>query len=298
MITAVWVEGALLCRSVLVDGAAAAQCACRDPYIGPFCSITRGCNGTVFTAPDGSSQCCPSGRFVSGDGSCCPPGFILDVSGACCAAAGLDACGVCGGTGGGSDRSGRCCAGHLTEDLLCCPQPLDRCGACGDGTSCNAEVVLLLRGVSDSVHATIIDTTRSLLCGTLGYGTGEACPLSVSPGSGVLPASRQLRLREKQRGMFSMRGGHHSRGSAGRQAVDVGVRVLQAWGASRGAVAVPAAAMAPPALWVQWEGASRRMLDTGSDAADVLELAVCSHPRWAETGTHKQPCFAVRGRLI
>lgn len=264
-----------LCRSVPVAGTAAPECTCRNSYSGAFCSTAPECNGTLFYTGEGTSACCASGRFVSAAGSCCPLGSTLDEYGACCAVGELDACGTCNGGGVGRDRTGECCTGFLTEDLLCCPQPLDRCGACGDGTSCNTELVLLLSGVTGAVEATIMDTTRSLLCAHFGYGSTEAsCPMSVSPGSRVLPASRQLRLREKQRGTWAV-AWEHGHGSAGVQAADVGIRVLRAWASARGAAAVPAAAMAPPGLWAHQEAtASRGLLDSSTGDADLLELSV------------------------
>eukprot|EP00892_Ulva_mutabilis_P007225 jgi/Ulvmu1/4875/UM020_0161.1 len=263
------------CQSVWQAGAAVARCECMDSYSGQFCRTTPQCDGSLFTSALGGTECCPSGQYVSAAGSCCSPGSALDTFGECCAAGMIDACGTCAGTGVGFDRTGQCCTGYLTEDLLCCPEPLDRCGACGDGTSCNTQVVMLLGDVSDAVLATIIDTILDLLCAYFGYASRDVCPLTVSTGSAALPASRQLRLRAKQRGLVAMSDVHAASSGASMQGADVGLRVLQAWAEARGAIAVASAAAAAPALWGHVANtAGRGLLDSGQAPADVLELSV------------------------
>lgn len=278
-----------LCRSVLAAGAATPRCECSDPFTGPLCSSTPACNGTLYLERDGTSQCCPSRRFISAAGVCCPEGSQLDVSGGCCDATSLDACGTCDGQGKGVDRHGQCCSGYLTEDLFCCPHPLDRCGACGDGTSCNPEMLLLLRDVNSISEASVLDITKDLLCAQFGYASTGLCPVSVSAGSGVLPASRRLRLQEKQHGFATMHGNgshqhsfhganshvHDSQDSLAPQVSDIGFRVLQAWAEARGAFAIPAIALAPPTLWARGEVSPRRkILESGAGEPDVLELSV------------------------
>ena len=229
----------------------------------------------MFTSAAGAAECCPAGQFVSAAATCCAPGATLDSAGACCAGGAVDACGVCSGGGVGYDRTGRCCDGTLTEDLLCCPEPLDRCGVCGDGSSCNPELVLRLGGVSEATFATIMEAVLRLMCAHFGFDDPGACPLTVSAGSDVLPASRQRRLRAHHRGIAATTHGHGGAAAEALQAADVGLRVNRAWAEARGAVVVPSFAIAPPALWAHFElERGRGLLDSSTSGADVLELSV------------------------
>ena len=93
-------------------------------------------------------------------------------------------------------RAGACCEapGALTEDKLCCPHALDRCHACGDGSSCNTEGVLTLQAVPDAALDTIADVVKAAVCTVLGFSDVATCPVVIMVGSAVAPASRQRRL--------------------------------------------------------------------------------------------------------
>lgn len=204
----------------------------------------------------------------------------------------MDGCGVCSGGGVGFDRFGQCCMGYLTEDLLCCPEPLDWCGACGDGSSCNPELVLRLGGISEAVYGSIMNTTRCLLCAHFGFAYPNTCPLTISAGSGVLPASRQLRHRAMQHALAEAADGHAMNAGLRLQAADVGLQVLRAWAEAWGAIAVASAAAAPPALWAHPERpVGRGLLDTDTGSADVLELSVSVVPR--ACGLCSRRCWTV-----
>eukprot|EP00959_Pyramimonas_sp_CCMP1952_P274108 5729815-Pyramimonas_sp.AAC.1 len=79
---------------------AAQKCECSMTYTGTFCTVSPACpSGTE----DSAGECCPSG-VVSVLGECCAAEEgsgavpVVDGNGRCCAQ-GVDACGVCGGSG-------------------------------------------------------------------------------------------------------------------------------------------------------------------------------------------------------
>jgi hypothetical protein len=87
------------------------SCVCKAPYGGVTCAVdSAACPGAVR---DADGACCASG-VVDAEGACCVASSltrapVLDVAGACCGE-GLDACGVCGGSGVAVDVLGKCCS--------------------------------------------------------------------------------------------------------------------------------------------------------------------------------------------
>jgi hypothetical protein len=93
-------------------------------------------------------------------GACCR-GFMDAISGSCCVNAtdssgvccnhprGVDACGVCGGSGVAVDIAGTCCSSALPPSGLCCQPPaeVDSCGVCGGMSKCAAQVSIVVQQV-------------------------------------------------------------------------------------------------------------------------------------------------------
>ena len=69
---------------------------------------------------------------------------MTDKDGRCCPAGGLDACGVCNGTGIITDVYGQCCSIPLTAEGLCCNQGVDDCGVCGGVNQCRYDATVTL----------------------------------------------------------------------------------------------------------------------------------------------------------
>ncbi len=82
--------------------------------------------------------------------------MTLDRAGQCCSQ-GLDACGVCGGTGLTIDFTGTCCNGALDASGLCCASPhvVDDFGVCA-GNSSTGVIVLDLNVLSSNVTGELV----------------------------------------------------------------------------------------------------------------------------------------------
>ena len=175
-------------------------------------------------------------------------------------------------------RAGQCCSapGELTEGRLCCPHALDRCGACGDGSSCNTEGTFTLSSVPDGNVADAPDVVLELVCLQFGYAIVADCPMAATVGSAVAPASRLRRLRAiALHGLDSA----NSRDTADYghvQALDVAVRAFVGRAAKRGARVAPLSRVfGHDGMWsdsVSLQDDGRSLLQGGTSGA--LEIAV------------------------
>ncbi len=128
-----------------------------------ICSFSLAClaryGGASCDVPLLSSRLDPClDGVVDLQGVCCR-GFMDAISGACCASAidingvccnhprGVDACGVCGGSGVAVDITGTCCSSALPPSRLCCKAPaeVDSCGVCGGVNMCEAQVSIVVQ---------------------------------------------------------------------------------------------------------------------------------------------------------
>ena len=170
--------------------------------------------------------------------------------------------------------TGRCCSSpaQLTQDGFCCAAPLDRCGACGDGSTCAPEATFTFASVSDSALATIVEDVRAMMCAELGL-SEAACPLVARVGSGVAPASSVRRQRALRERAWSGGRGRDTGDYRRLQAQDVGARAFAAAARQVGARPLPLGAVfGPDVLWRDHSPFGRRLVQ----AADILEVAVCS----------------------
>lgn len=98
------------------------MCTCTGTYTGRYCELEDGCK------LDYAGKCCAANRLLALDGTCCAVGHQLDAAGNCCAR-GLDACGVCGGSGVLVDSLGSCCfTSTVDAGGKCCYRAVDECG--------------------------------------------------------------------------------------------------------------------------------------------------------------------------
>jgi hypothetical protein len=123
---------------------------------------------------------------------------------------------------------------------------------CGNGKACKTEGTLVLTAVSDAALATISDSVQSLLCINLGFASVLGCPLTVSMGSGVMPAPRSRRLHTLSKSAFSGESARDTASYRHLQEQDVGVRAFLEVARKRGAVVAPLAQVfGPDILWRQ-----------------------------------------------
>lgn len=168
--------------------------------------------------------------------------------------------------------AGTCCEapGQLTQDGFCCAAPLDRCGACGDGSACAPEATFTLAGVPDSALATVAADVRAVMCAEFGF-PEAGCPFVVAVGSGVAPASRSRRMRALRDRAWRGGRAHDTGDYRHLQAQDVGARAFAAAAAHIGARPLPhAAVFGPDVLWRDHARTGRHL----AQAADALEVAV------------------------
>ena len=148
-------------------------------------------------------------------GACCR-GFMDAISGACCANSmdsngvccnhprGVDACGVCGGTGVAVDIAGTCCSSALPPSGLCCQPPaeVDSCGVCGGMSKCAAQVSIVVQQVGNA-NLTASAATSSAAVGMVasaagvpssGLGTVALVTLTNGTVSSTLPSFSQNNL--------------------------------------------------------------------------------------------------------
>lgn len=102
-------------QGVCING----ECNCTSPFTGPTCAANSNVCPSGITSS--AEECCTSG-LVDADGNCCADGELveLDKDGQCCSD-GIDACGICGGTGVALDAEGICCSVRARANETCMP---------------------------------------------------------------------------------------------------------------------------------------------------------------------------------